>query len=137
MTVFVIQDTDGRYLNREAQWNDAESTVAVFYSPHKDIALNQLLEVNAQDVLLRAQVVACPSNAKGRPVITVDTVVNNAEGATAATTASITESITENITESITENTDTKPAAEAETDATTSADAEEQDPEEMNDANAA
>ncbi|MEH6639722.1 MAG: hypothetical protein V7717_10640 [Porticoccaceae bacterium] len=129
MTVFVIQDTDGRYLNREAQWNDAKSTVAVFYSPHKDIALNQLLEVNAQDVLLRAQVVACPSNAKGRPVMAVDAAVNNAESATAATTASITESITE--------STDTKPAAEAETGATTSADAEEQDPEEINDANAA
>ncbi|MEH6544137.1 MAG: hypothetical protein V7721_09360 [Porticoccaceae bacterium] len=117
MTVFVIQDTDGRYLNREAQWNDAESTVAVFYSPHKDIALNQLLEVNAHDVLLRAQLVACPSNAKGRPLITVDTAVNNAA--------------------STTESAEAKPAAGAEAGATTSADAEEQDPEEINDANAA
>ena len=133
MTVFVIQDTDGRFLNREAQWNDAESTVPVFYSPHKDIALNQLLEVNAQDVLLRAQVVACPSNAKGRPVITEDTAVNNAANATENAAATTTAGITENITE----NTDTKPAAGAETDATTGADAEEQDPEEINDANAA
>lgn len=121
MTVFVIQDTDGRYLNREAQWNDAESTVAVFYSPHKDIALNQLLEVNAHDVLLRAQVVACPSNAKGRPVITVDTAVNNAASVTA----------------SITTSTDTKPATGAETSAATNADADEQYPKQINDANAA
>ncbi|MBQ0799049.1 MAG: hypothetical protein KBT63_07160 [Porticoccaceae bacterium] len=111
MTVFVIQDTDGRYLNREAQWNDAESTVAVFYSPHKDIALNQLLEVNAQDVLLRAQVVACPSNPKGRPVITVAAAVNNTASAEAQS------------------------AVEAETG--TAINAEEQDPEEINDANAA
>lgn len=69
MGVFVIQNVNGCYLNRESEWNPVESSANLFYSPHKDVALNQLLEINSHDVLLRANVVACPADARGRPLI--------------------------------------------------------------------
>lgn len=69
MGVFVIRNADGYYLNRESLWSSAEPGSELFYSPHRDVALNQLLEVNAHDVLLRASVVECPADARGRPLI--------------------------------------------------------------------
>lgn len=69
MGVFVIQNSDGFYLNRESVWGSAEPCSELFFSPHKDVALNQLLEINSQDILLRASVVECPADPRGRPLI--------------------------------------------------------------------
>ena len=80
MTVYVIEHADGRYLNRDLQWDTVETTAELFYSPHWDTALNQLLEVNAEDIHLRAQVVSHPADKKGRPLLALKVEpTNNAD----------------------------------------------------------
>ena len=69
MTLFVLRDRLGNYLARDLSWTTAEAVTTWFQTPHKDIALNQLQELNAKDVDLRAQVVLCDLDAKSRPVI--------------------------------------------------------------------
>ena len=69
MSVFVIQNTSGLFLNKESQWAACETGNEMFFSPHRDVALNQLLEVNTHDVFLRAKVVERPTDARGRPLI--------------------------------------------------------------------
>ena len=71
MTVYVIEHADGRCLNRDLQWDTVETTAELFYSPHWDMALNQLLELNADDIHLRAQVVSCSADKKGHPLVTL------------------------------------------------------------------
>lgn len=69
MTLFILRDASGNYLTRGLTWTTDCAVTEVFQTPYKDIALNQLLELNAADVTLRASVVACQADGKNRPII--------------------------------------------------------------------
>ena len=69
MTVFVLQDAQGNFLTKSLLWSDDCTATGVFHSPHKDSALNQLLEINAKDPDLRAHVVACEIDQKNKPLL--------------------------------------------------------------------
>ena len=69
MTVFILQNQHGQYLGKDGEWLPAGDTTALFRSPHHDVALNQLVEVNSKDHSLRGVVVACSLDSKGRPVL--------------------------------------------------------------------
>ncbi|MDA8885159.1 hypothetical protein N9H96_00165 [Porticoccaceae bacterium] len=49
----------------------------VFCTPYRDIALNQLIELNAKDIDMRASIVECEADAKGRPLLTADLQASN------------------------------------------------------------
>jgi len=69
MTLFILRDAAGNYLTKELIWV-RDCTVAELYkTPHKDIALNQLIELNASDITLRAEVFLCKTDEKNNPVI--------------------------------------------------------------------
>ena len=70
MTVFILQNQHGQYLNKEGDWVCGSDATTLFRSPHHDVALNQLVEANAKDYSLRAAVVTCELDSRGRPVLT-------------------------------------------------------------------
>lgn len=68
MTLFIVRDSSGKLLAKDLTWtHDPEAEL--FKTPHKDIALNQLLELNAQNIHLRARVVACQQDAHKQPLV--------------------------------------------------------------------
>jgi len=69
MAVFVLQDIDDNFLTKALEWRDDCSATEVYCSPHRDVALNHLLEVNAKNPDLRARVVACEAGPKNRPLL--------------------------------------------------------------------
>ncbi|OUS14012.1 hypothetical protein A9Q89_00625 [Gammaproteobacteria bacterium 53_120_T64] len=69
MAVFVLQDMSDNFLTKALEWRDDCSPVEVYCSPHKDVALNHLLEVNAKNPDLRARVVSCEAGPKNRPLL--------------------------------------------------------------------
>ena len=70
MSVFVIQSASGELLGKNLEWINSAVPSHLFQSPHKDVAVNQLIEVNAKDPALRARVIACEINDRGQPDIT-------------------------------------------------------------------
>ncbi|HLS97519.1 MAG: hypothetical protein WDA10_05220 [Porticoccaceae bacterium] len=66
-TLFIIQNSRGDFLDRQLNWVGADDSGALFHSPHRDVALNQLIELNARDIRLRAKVVPCAADDRGRP----------------------------------------------------------------------
>lgn len=69
MAVFVLQDINDNFLTKALEWRDDCSVTEVYCSPHRDVALNHLLEVNAKNPDLRARVVACEAGPKNRPLL--------------------------------------------------------------------
>ncbi len=66
MAVFVLQDIDDNFLTKALEWRDDCSVTEIYRSPHRDGALNHLLEVNAKNPDLRARVVPCEVDAKNK-----------------------------------------------------------------------
>ncbi|MDA8944598.1 hypothetical protein N9I32_04480 [Porticoccaceae bacterium] len=66
MIKFVLQNADGRYFSKDLDWIDELKTSAIFCYEHQDQALNKLVELNAKDINLRAQVIACDSPNGGK-----------------------------------------------------------------------
>ncbi len=67
MSLFILQNQAGEFLNKHLEWVPGCDARDVFHSPHKDVALNQLVELTARDTDLRARVVACEVDDKGLP----------------------------------------------------------------------
>ena len=54
MTIFILQNQHQQYLEKSLEWNNEADPNQLFKTPHKDVALNQLMELNSKDILLRA-----------------------------------------------------------------------------------
>ena len=66
MIKFVLQNADGRYFGKDLEWIVKLKASAIFCYEHQDQALNKLVELNAKDINLRAQVIACDSANGGK-----------------------------------------------------------------------
>lgn len=87
-TVFVIRNQNGHYLGRHGEWLDGSHVPALFRSEHRDVAVNELVEVNLRDFDLRGEIIGYEVGESGYPVVevlnpVVDTPAQAAEGATA------------------------------------------------------
>ena len=69
MTLYIVRDAIGNLLTKDLSWTMECASTNLFKTPHKDVALNQLLELNASDITLRAQIVTCEVDKRNRPVI--------------------------------------------------------------------
>lgn len=69
MTVFILQNQHQHYLNKSLEWVSGCETTQLFKTPHRDVALNQLMELNAKDILLRANIVSCELDHSGNPTL--------------------------------------------------------------------
>jgi hypothetical protein len=75
--LFILRDAVGNLLTKDLLWASDCAVTELFRTPHKDVALNQLLEINAGDVELRAQIVACEVDNKNRPIISRSALASN------------------------------------------------------------
>ena len=48
--IFVICNQHGQFLGKQSQWLDESEPSAVWRSPHRDVALNHMIEANARDI---------------------------------------------------------------------------------------
>lgn len=69
MSVFILQRNDDRILTRGLEWSWEVTPQTAFVTPHRDVALNQLLELTLKDTHLRAQIVSCTLNERGLPAL--------------------------------------------------------------------
>lgn len=65
MVQYFLQRSDGLYLGKDLVWIANSENTPLYHSEHQDIALNQLIELNAKDINLRASVVACEVDLNG------------------------------------------------------------------------
>ena len=77
MKIYILQTQDQRTLNRDLEWSSEADRTMVFCTPYRDIALNQLIELNAKAIDMRASIVECEADAKGRPLLTADLQASN------------------------------------------------------------
>lgn len=69
--LFVIRNQHQHYLGRHHEWVDGSHPPALFRTPHRDMAVNELFEVNVKDFALRGEIIACETDERGLPVVEV------------------------------------------------------------------
>ena len=74
MTAFILQNQHEQYLNKSLEWVNGGDAKQLFKSPHRDVVLNQLMELNAKDIQLRATVITCELNMAGSPVLSMSPI---------------------------------------------------------------
>lgn len=74
MTVFILQNQHQQYLEKSLEWNNEANANQLFKTPHMDVALNQLMELNSKDIQLRVSVISCELNSAGNPVLPAQTI---------------------------------------------------------------
>jgi len=74
MKTYVLQAQNNDVLDKELQWASEITAKYIFNTPHRDIALNQLIELNAKDVNLRAEVLECELSPNGVPTLSVEAI---------------------------------------------------------------
>ncbi len=67
--IFIISNQHGHFLGKQGQWLDDSEPTAVWRSPHRDVALNYLIESNARDIEQRMVLLQCPLNEKDIPLL--------------------------------------------------------------------
>lgn len=67
--IFVICNQHGQFLGKQGQWLDESEPAAAWRSPHRDVALNYLIENNARDIEQRLVLLQCPLNEKDIPLL--------------------------------------------------------------------
>lgn len=70
-TVFVIRNQNGHYLGRNGEWLDGSHVPGLFRTEHRDVAMNELVEVNLRDFDLRGEIIGCEAEAGEYPVVEV------------------------------------------------------------------
>lgn len=66
---FILQNQDKLFFGKSKEWVDGYDANAVFKTPHKDEAVNQMFEITSKDYKQRVKVIACELDEKALPVI--------------------------------------------------------------------
>ncbi len=67
----MIRNQNQHYLGRHHDWLDGSHRPALFRTPYRDVAVNELFEVNVKDFALRGEIIACEADDKGYPAVEV------------------------------------------------------------------
>ncbi|HMV72207.1 MAG TPA: hypothetical protein PKC08_08535 [Pseudomonadales bacterium] len=85
--LFVIRNQHQHYLGRNHDWVDGSHPPALFRTPHRDMAVNELFEVNVKDFALRGEIIVCETDERGLPVVEVlNPIVESVQDADAGIT---------------------------------------------------
>jgi hypothetical protein len=76
-------------LGKDLEWLDGSDVSQIFNTEHRDIALNQLIELNAKDINLRAQIIECEADKKGRPIMLLESAATAASASNSASANTI------------------------------------------------
>jgi len=66
---FILQNHDKLFFGKNKEWVDGYDANAVFKTPHKDEAVNQMFEITSKDYKQRVKVLACDLDEKALPII--------------------------------------------------------------------
>jgi hypothetical protein len=69
--LFLIRNQNLHYLGKNGEWLDGSHASALFRCEHRDVAVNQLIEINIKDFDLRGEIILCDSDDRGHPVVEV------------------------------------------------------------------
>lgn len=67
--LFILQNQAKLFLGKQNNWVDGRDLNALYKTPHKDEAINQMVEVSSKDYTQRIKIVPCAPNDKGLPLI--------------------------------------------------------------------
>jgi hypothetical protein len=67
--VYILQNQDKRFLGKQRTWLDGRDPAALYRSPHKDEAVNEMFEASSKDYRQRVSLVSCPLSERRQPVI--------------------------------------------------------------------
>ena len=67
--IYVLQNQDKYFLSKNNEWVDGRDLKELFKTPHRDIAVNHLFEVNAHDYQQRIHILDCEITGQNMPVI--------------------------------------------------------------------
>ena len=67
--IFILQNQQNLFWGKSKEWVDGYDVNAVFKTPHKDEAINQMVEVSAKDFMQRIKIIATETDEKGLPLI--------------------------------------------------------------------
>lgn len=67
--VFVVQNREGLFLSRQGEWLDGSQASALYRTPHRDLAVNELFELTSKFSKLRAKVVEVQTSERGLPLV--------------------------------------------------------------------
>lgn len=70
--LFILQNQDRLFFGKQKEWLDGRDLGSLYKTPHKDEAINQMVEASSRDYTQRIKVLSCGVNEKGLPVIDVD-----------------------------------------------------------------
>ena len=71
--VYILQNQNSEYLSRQGEWLDGSDSSSLFYTPHKDVAINTRVEQTIKDPTLRVHLVESQLDEKSNPTIQVQT----------------------------------------------------------------
>lgn len=66
---FILQNQDKLFFGKSKEWVDGYDANALFKTPHKDEAVNQMFEITSKDYKQRVKVLACDLDEKALPII--------------------------------------------------------------------
>lgn len=70
--LFILQNQDNLFLGKQKEWLDGRDAAALYKTPYKDEAVNQMFEISSKDYTQRIKVLACTASDKGLPLIPED-----------------------------------------------------------------
>ena len=70
-TIYLIRNQRQHYLGRHGEWLDGSHVPALFRTAHRDVAVNELVEVNLRDFDLRGEIIAREADEDGYPAVEV------------------------------------------------------------------
>jgi len=66
---FILQNQDKLFFGKNKEWVDGYDANALFKTPHKDEAVNQMFEITSKDYKQRVKVLSCELDEKALPII--------------------------------------------------------------------
>lgn len=67
--IFILQNQLNLFLGKQNNWLDGRDLNALYKTPHKDEAINQMVEASSKDYTQRIKIISCAPNEKGLPSI--------------------------------------------------------------------
>ncbi|RYZ98549.1 MAG: hypothetical protein EOO68_13620 [Moraxellaceae bacterium] len=66
---FILQNQDKLFFGKNKEWVDGYDANALYKTPHKDEAVNQMFEITSKDYKQRVKVLSCDLDEKALPII--------------------------------------------------------------------
>jgi hypothetical protein len=70
--IFILQNQNKHFFSKNKEWVDGFDANTLFKTPHKDEAINQMVEISSKDYLQRIKIIHCALDNKGLPVIDIE-----------------------------------------------------------------